>query len=144
MTDKSLAIQPSKPTFTRVVESTLPGKGDLVAIDAEFISLQKEEAQIRSSGRKATEKPAHMAVARISLVAGSGPLENKVICDDYLRNLEHVEDYLTRYSGIQPGDLDVATSTKHLTTLKAAYAKVRPLRHEENCKLSLPVTPPGP
>lgn len=70
LTDKSLAYQQSKPTFTRLVEATLPGKGDLVAIDAEFVSLAREDAQIRSSGRKATVKPAHMACARISLVAG--------------------------------------------------------------------------
>ncbi len=68
----------------------VPQRGDLIALDAEFVSINKEEAEIRSSGHKATIKPAHMACARISAVYGSGPLAGRTLFDDYIKISEPV------------------------------------------------------
>lgn len=59
-----------------------------------------------------------MAVARISVVGGSGALEGATLIDDYIHNHEIIADYVTQYSGIRPDDLDPVKSNKHLTTLK--------------------------
>ena len=47
--------------------------------------------------------------------------------DDYISTFDHVADYLTAYSGIQPGDLDARSSARCLATLKSAYVRLRHL-----------------
>lgn len=73
--------------------TNLPGKGDLVAIDAEFVCVQSEESHITSSGSKEITSEARNALGRLSIINCQ---TNEVIIDDYILPREPVVDYLTR------------------------------------------------
>lgn len=45
--------------------------------------------------------------------------------DHYISSPEPVADYLTKYSGVEPGDLDPNVSRHYVTTLKAAYLQLK-------------------
>eukprot|EP01117_Protostelium_nocturnum_P009736 TRINITY_DN3481_c0_g1_i1.p1 TRINITY_DN3481_c0_g1~~TRINITY_DN3481_c0_g1_i1.p1 ORF type:complete len:1093 (+),score=214.39 TRINITY_DN3481_c0_g1_i1:80-3358(+) len=112
-------------SFVPLARSSMLQKGDIVAIDAEFVSLGAEETEIRSDGSRVVINPCHFSLARVSSIRGQGHLKGEPFLDDYIVTTEAVVDYLTRYSGIVPGDLDPKMSKHHVTTLKAAYIKLR-------------------
>lgn len=67
------------------------------------------------------------------MIGASGARDGKLLVDDYILTTEPVIDFLTKYSGIEPSDLDPKRSTKHLTRLKNVYVKVRYLI-DSGCK----------
>ena len=100
----------------------MPGNGELVAIDAEFVCVQQEETLITSSGSKEITSEPRNALARLSIIHCQ---TNEVIIDDYVLPMEPVVDYLTRFSGIVQTDLDPNSSPHSLVTPQEAYLKVR-------------------
>jgi PAB-dependent poly(A)-specific ribonuclease subunit 2 len=59
-----------------------------------------------------TYRPPPLSVVKAA-PAGADRLGD-VIIDDYIRTSEPVVDYLTKYSGIAPGDLDPGVSPHNL------------------------------
>jgi PAB-dependent poly(A)-specific ribonuclease subunit 2 len=117
-----------RPTFIPPGRNEIPIKGTILAIDAEFVQYSPaEKAVIR--GMEVELRAARLGLARVSIIRGiggpGGPGKGVPIIDDYIRSVEPVHDYLTKYSGLVPGDLDPSRSPHHLTTLKNAYLKLR-------------------
>jgi DNA polymerase III epsilon subunit-like protein len=105
-------------------DEPLPGAGDLVGLDCEFVMVQREDCEITGEGRRTVVTPARMALARVSVVRGSGEKVGTPLIDDYVEVKETVVDYLTRFSGICAGDLDPSRSTYSVSQLKTVYKKL--------------------
>ncbi|KAH8117576.1 ubiquitin carboxyl-terminal hydrolase-domain-containing protein [Phellopilus nigrolimitatus] len=104
----------------------LPRPGTMVAIDAEFVSMQQEESEYRSDGTKKVLRPARLGLARVSVLrAADGVKLGVPFIDDHIHTSEAIVDYLTEYSGIKYGDLDPHLSRHTLVPLKVAYKKLR-------------------
>ena len=101
-----------------------PGPGWHVAIDTEFVALQQEEIEIKADGEREIVRPTRLGLARVSVLRGSGVDEGLPFINDYITITEPVVDYLTKWSGVQNGDLDPRYSTHNLVPLKVAYKKL--------------------
>ncbi|CAD7704572.1 unnamed protein product [Ostreobium quekettii] len=116
--------RPQHPKFKPLdLRSEMPAPGTRVAIDAEFVVPGSAQAFTLSGPKR--EMPTRLIVGRVSVVRGEGALAGVCFIDDYVRALEPIQDYLTRFSGLCEGDLDVETSPHYLTTLKRVAMKLR-------------------
>ncbi|EDO17725.1 hypothetical protein Kpol_1033p30 [Vanderwaltozyma polyspora DSM 70294] len=105
--------------------SDIPKPGTLIAIDAEFVILNEEMSDIDCKGIKTIIRPKKTALARVSVLRGEeGDLYGVPFIDDYIVQTDHIQDYVTKYSGINPGDLDPKNSSKALVTRTVAYRKI--------------------
>lgn len=117
--------QNTKLQYKLLSKEEAPHPGTLVAIDAEFVILNDELSDIDCNGVRKIIKPRQTALARLSAIrCQEGALFGVPFIDDYIFSNEHIEDYVTRYSGICPGDLDLEKSTKQLVSREVTYRKV--------------------
>ncbi|SCU99206.1 LANO_0F01134g1_1 [Lachancea nothofagi CBS 11611] len=114
-----------KKEYKLLTKSEPPHFGSLIAMDAEFVVLADEQVEISCRGQRTLINPKKTALARISVLRGNDGEDFGVpFIDDYVVNTNHIENYLTRYSGIEPGDLDPVTSTKTLAPRQMVYRKI--------------------
>lgn len=137
--DRSLAssaLANKTPTFVPPSSEEL-STPMVVGIDAEFVALTPEQSELLLDGTNVITKTSRMSLGRVSVVraldskatvgvkGAEQALAGTPMIDDYIRTPEPVMDYLTRFSGLVPGDLDPQTSPHHLIPLKRAYLKLR-------------------
>ncbi|KAI2772765.1 PAB-dependent poly(A)-specific ribonuclease subunit PAN2 [Daldinia loculata] len=115
-------------TYRTLDRQTEPaGPDTIVAIDTEFVKISQPEVEMHSDGDSKIIRPTVHALARNSIVRGSGMDEGVPFIDDYITIKEKVVDYLTSYSGITPEDLDITMAQQrghNLVPLKIAYKKI--------------------
>ena len=109
---------------TLVPPQEAPHEGTIIALDTEFVAVRQPEIEMNSDGERETIRPIVYALARVSVVRGSGEDEGLPFIDDYVASKEPIVDYLTSYSGIVHGDLDPRLSKHNLVPLKVAYKKL--------------------
>ncbi|QPG73679.1 hypothetical protein FOA43_000992 [Brettanomyces nanus] len=110
--------------YELLTNNEAPHPGSMVAIDAEFVQLVPQEFEISFHDHKKLVKPKKLALGRISALQCEGEKEGECFIDDYIVATEHIDDYITSFSGIEPGDLDPDVSKRTLVTLQTAYRKM--------------------
>ena len=104
------------------LQTGVPREGDTLAFDAEFVQVENESSVLTATGSKVVIREGRNAVGRISLLDCES---EKEIVDDHVIPREPVMDFLTRFSGITPSDLNPKTSRHHLISARSAYMKMR-------------------
>lgn len=114
----------NEPRRKSLEQHEKPKPGTLVALDAEFVSMQNEETEVKADGSRSVVRPSRLGLARVSVLRGEGVDEGVAFLDDYIITREPVVDFLTEFSGIHAGDLDPSTSKHALVPLKVAYKRL--------------------
>lgn len=99
-------------------------KGGLMAVDSEAVLVAHAESVLTDVGSRLTRADGRYALARLSLFDCRSSC---IFVDDYVMPKEKVVDYLTRFSGILPEDLDSSNSIHNIVTMRVAYLKLRVL-----------------
>ena len=131
------------PTAGHVAPEALPAEGELAAIDAEFVVCAPERARTLPDGSRRLVAAARNMPGRVTVVTPECAIGDingeealgeagitarvRVLMDEHAVATERVWDHLTRFSGINPGDLDTATSPFRLHAYKATYLRLRAL-----------------
>ncbi|EKJ70854.1 hypothetical protein FPSE_09006 [Fusarium pseudograminearum CS3096] len=105
-------------------DDEVPGPNTIIALDTEFVAVRQPEIEMNSDGERETIRPIVYALARASVVRGTGEDEGIPFIDDYISIREPIVDYLTSYSGITEQDLDPRVSKHSLLPLKMVYKKM--------------------
>ncbi|PUU76126.1 ubiquitin carboxyl-terminal hydrolase-domain-containing protein [Tuber borchii] len=122
--DYSFGKSLNEPRCKSLEQHEEPKPGTLVALDAEFVSMQNEETEVKADGSRSVVRPSRLGLARVSVLRGEGVDEGVAFLDDYIITREPVVDFLTEFSGIHAGDLDPSTSKHALVPLKVAYKRL--------------------
>ena len=82
----------ARSEYKLLTHDEAPKSGSLVAIDAEFVSLQSELCEIDHQGVRSVIRPKRTALARISIIRGEeGDLYGIPFVDDYVVNTNHID-----------------------------------------------------
>lgn len=106
------------------IDREMPNDQTIVALDTEFVALKQPEIQMNADGERETIRPVSHALARVSVVRGSGEDEGQAFIDDYVQIREPIVDYLTKFSGIEAPDLNPQLTKHNLVSLKTVYKKL--------------------
>jgi PAB-dependent poly(A)-specific ribonuclease subunit 2 len=125
----SLASLSQTPSIRLPPVESLPGKGDLIAFDGEFVSVEVERSKVNSEGKRVVSEEGRQVLARSSLVDG-GEASNtsrptRILADDCILQTEPVVDYVTRFSGLAAEDLSFLSSRFSVVSNRTAYLKLR-------------------
>ena len=109
-----------RPCPNNTAPPDLPSRGNLVAIETEFVFVQHERSTLTSKGSKVTVTKGRSVLAWVSAIDCWQVWVLSVIIDNYVLLTDPVVNYLRQHLEIIQEDLDLVQSSRHLVTMRAA------------------------